>query len=57
MISKEQVLILKGLIDQYAHRLSNHGRHANEITQENLANSVELLNNFLNSITECETND
>lgn len=54
MISIEQSLKLISHIEIYARKVSNHDRHANDITYAELGESSEKISKFIKSITKEE---
>ena len=54
MITKENASKLKNLIEVYAHRVSNHDRHCNEISTVQLQDAVDTLTQYLVFITKID---
>lgn len=55
MMTKEDALLLKNLIETYARRVSNHDRHCNEISYRQLQDASDNLQQRLAFLTKIET--
>lgn len=55
MITKQIATQLKDLIETYARRVSNHDRHCNEISLQQLQDAADALSQYLALITKIET--
>lgn len=52
MMTREGIAKLKNLIEIYARRVSNHDRHCNEISSQQLQDAADTLSQYLALITK-----
>lgn len=52
MMTRECAAKLKNLIETYARRVSNHDRHCNEISSQQLQDAADTLSQYLAVITK-----